>query len=73
MVLLMRLFYSHVHSLFQHTNYTQIDGDDPPIIEKCLTIVVRAMNLERPRDYNATLNLSTLYPTLKVNELIQLL
>ncbi len=43
----MRFFYYHVHSFFQHTSYRQINGDDPPIVDKCLTIVTRTMNLEK--------------------------
>ncbi len=69
MVLLMRLFYNHVHSLFQHISCKQTNGDDPPIDGNYLTIVAKVMNLKRPRDYNVTLNLSTL----EVNNLIQLL
>jgi hypothetical protein len=70
MVLLMRLFYSHVHSLFQHTSCRQTNGDDPPTTGNCLTIITQAMNLEKPRDYNVILNLSKLAPTIKAIDLI---
>ncbi len=69
MVLIMKLFYYHVHFFFQHTSCKQINGDDPPATSKCLIIVVGIMNLEKPRDCNATLNLSKLAPTLEVNDL----
>jgi len=65
----MKLFYCLVRFLFQHTSWKQINGDDPPATNKCLIIVVGVMNLERPRDCNATLNLSKLAPTLEVNDL----
>jgi hypothetical protein len=48
MVLLMKLFYYHVRFFFQHTSRRQTNGDDPPITSKCLTIVVGAVNLEKP-------------------------
>lgn len=69
----MRLFYSHMRSLFQQTSCMQINVDHPPAMCKCWIIVVEAMNLERPASYNAILNLSKIAQTLNVNNLIQLL